>query len=533
MAVLLPKVEVHIPGEMSTYVRLTEQVNELVREMLYAACPIGSPPETLSEYTEEQFRADASLGNSILDQDIDRLVQINSALSYVSTQALSGAIPILDRRSLIRRYSLLGVGTAVLALTRIAHSIESAFAQGAVEHVLTELGPDLPPLPGLDNLPDFESRRWHEFSINSLKANVKPQQPNPKLPYFSGRLGFRETEYTISAALQTLAAGASKEWSILTITHEMVHGHVRNLLSAIFQGNLNRAPDKKWAEFYDRFKARCERNPPPKENLLDSLRAILFTHCCSVREYGSLTFKTARETRCERSEENRGDVSLYAPESLWTILMMELRNISEIFVHILDLHYFYSSCISHYIHLIWSSWAKAPQVRADLRQYLLRSLLVIAAKKQGTPYQRFGLASTALAELLEPMRGPAGERIPVIDDAVKLLRNTQESLFYPFFASLILVDLADHVFTSARIRGAVNAGDPNLSPASVASSNEEWLDYSMPDGFVDDVVKSPTAYIAHRLTQRNSPQGGRDIEAETAALFLACSSHPVDGGSHV
>jgi hypothetical protein len=535
MAILLPKVEVHVPSEMSTYVRLIGQVNELIKEMLYASSPNGAPPETLSEYTEADFSADASISSGILDQNIDRLVQINSALSYVSTQALSGAVPILDRRSLIRRYSLLGVGTAVLALTRIAHSIESAFAQGAIEHVLTEWGRDLPPLPGLDNLPDYEPRQWNDFSINDLKARVEPQEPNPKLPYFSGRLGFRETEYTISAALQTLAAGASAEWSILTVTHEMVHGHVRNLLSAVFQGDPSRAPGKKWREFYDRFKARCEGKPPRKESLLDSLRAIIFAYCCCVRELGSLTWNTGHETKCPASGEIRIRIDLYTPKSLWEILMREYRNISEIFVHILDLHYFYRSCISHYIHLIWSSWAKAPQVRGDLRQYLLRSLLVVSAKKQGTPYERFRLARAELAELLEAMRGPEGTRIPVIEEAVNLLKDnkyTEKSLFFPFYASLILVDLADHVFTSAKIRGAVNAGDPHLRPAIVASSSEEWLDYDMPDGFVDDVVKSPTAYIAHRLTHPTSLQDGRDTEAETAALFLACSSYRVDGGSH-
>jgi hypothetical protein len=133
------------------------------------------------------------------------------------------------------------------------------------------------------------------------------------------------------------------------------------------------------------------------------------------------------------------------------------------------------------------------------------------------------------------MRGPAGTRIPVIDGAANLLRDNkyiEKSLFFPFYASLILVELVYRVFTSSRIRGAVNAGDDHLQPAIVAGSNEEWLDYDMPDGFVDDVVKSPTAYIAHRLTQSNSLQSGRDIEAETAALFLACSSHPIDGGSN-
>ena len=533
MALLIPKVQLHLPGEMRTYTRLVGLVNELVNEMLYVSNPIDAPPETLSEYTEKQFAASASLRNRILYQNIDRLVQINSALSYVSTQALSGAVPILDRRSLIRRYSLLGVGTAVLALTRIAHSIESAFAQGALEQVLSDRGMDLLPLPGLDKLPDYKTNQWKDFSIDSVKGKVKPREAYPKLPYFSGRLGFRETEYTISAALQTLAAGGSEEWSLLTVTHEMVHGHVRNLLSVLFQGDPNGRPDHKWKEFYDRFETRCKGNPPARENLLDSLRSVILSYCCTSVKLGSLTKDLWNPANSPGDQEIKISLPLLSPESLLLVYETEYRNISEILVHVLDLHYFYNSSLSNYIPLIWRSWSKAPQVRGDLRQYLLRCLLVIAVKTEGTPHERFHSARSRLLELLQSLQEHDGARIPVIDEAAARLERdyTEKHLFFSFLGSLILVDTAHHVLTSSRIRGAINAGDTHLRPTA-ATTNEEWLEYDMPDGFVDDVVMSPTAYIAHRLTQPISDGKGRDIEAETAALFLACSSHEVEGVIH-
>jgi hypothetical protein len=531
MAILLPKVQMTIPNEMSTYIRLVALVNELLSEMLYACNPNGSPPVTLAEYGESQFGAGSSLGARILYQNIDRLVQINSALSYVSTQALSGAVPILDRRSLIRRYSLLGIGTSVLALTRISHSIESAFAKGAVEHLLTNLGGDLAALPGLDNLPHYDSRHWHQFSINSYQGKVQPQASYPKLPYFSGRLGFRETEYTISAAMQTLAAGGSAEWSLLTVTHELVHGHVRNVLSAIFQGDPDGRPDQKWGRFYDRFEARCKHTPPIKESLLDSLRAVILTYCCNSVHHGSLTRDVQQHTNGEDKGEFRIKFELPSPESLLLVYSAEYRNISEVLVHVLDLHYFYRSCLSHYIPLIWRSWSKAPQVRGDLRQYLLRSLLVIAAKTEGSVYERFQSACTRLSELLESVQELEGTRIPVIDEAAARLNRTyrEKHLLFPFIVSLMLVDLAHHVLTSSTILGAINAGDPHFRVAEVPPSNEEWLEYDMPPGFVEDVVVSPTAYIAHRLTQPVDRADGRDIEAETAVLFIACSSHQIEG----
>lgn len=530
MAVILPKVQIHVPYEINTFLSLIGLVNDLVSEMLYAYNPSGPPPDTLSEYTERQFLDDSSISTQIIHQNMDRLVQIDSALSYVATQALTGAVPILERRSLIRRYSLLGVGTAVLALTRIAHSIESAFAGSAIETILEEWGDDLAPLPGLDRLPMYDPTGWRESSRHALNREVEARGLCPKLPYFSGRLGFRETEYTISAALQSLAAGASAEWSFLTVTHEMVHGHVRHLLSAIFQGDLKRSTDDEWQKFYDRFSARCHREKIPGEGLLDSLRAIILTYCCNTIDAGSLTEIPPRPRMWTESG-IRFYSELPRQEELRRVFSTEFRNISEIIVHILDMHYFYVSCLSHYITLIWKSWSKAPQVRADLRQYLLRSLLVIAARKQGGPDERFRSSRALLDELLVRVDEKNNKSMPVIGEAIRMLRGglPEDRLFPAFYASLILVDLAEHVLTSSKVRRTIHAADVHFRAAHDESINEEWLNYDIPEGFVDEEVMSPSAYIAHRLTNQVENENGRDIEAETAAMFLACSSRQVGG----
>jgi hypothetical protein len=528
MAVLMPKVHLHIPGETDTFTRLIALANELVEEMVYVCNPVGNPPETLSEYTQQQFTKSDSLCSRILHQDTDRLIQINAALSYVSTQALSGAVPILDRRSLIRRYSLLGVGTATLALTRIAHSIERAFAQGALEYTLTERAAGAAALPGLDKLPDYDSRKWREFSFNVWNGSVV-RESYPKLPYFSGRLGFREAEYTVTAALQALAAGAGAEWSLLTITHEMLHGHVRNILSYLFQGDPNRRPDQKWDEFYTRFAARCKGTPLAGETFLDSLRAIILSYCCNAVSHGSLTSDVVGAD-LYRQESVSLPFPLLAADSLWRAYEAEYRNINEIFVHVLDLHYFYCSCLSHYVQLIWRSWSTVPQVWADLRQYILRSLLVVATKTEGTVYERFASARSRLTDLLENLQNDKTAHAPVINEALKRLKReyAEKHLFFPFAASMILVDVVHHVLTSSTIRGSLNGGDPHFRPAQTTTF-EEWLLYDMPDEFVDDVVISPTAYLADRLSRQTLEPQGPALEARTAALFLACASHVVKG----
>lgn len=210
MGVIVPAMSIHVPEELPTLIEIIALVNELVSELSYATNPVGLPPPTLSEFTQEHFNSDPTLGDRVAHQAVDRLVQVCAALSYLSTQALSGAIPILERRSLIRRYSLLGIGSALLALTRIVRRVEKAFAKGAVDAVLEDAAATARPLPGLGRLPDYDPSEWHKFALSQLEGQVSAQTPHPKLPYFSARLGFRETEYTISAAFHTLAAGASR-----------------------------------------------------------------------------------------------------------------------------------------------------------------------------------------------------------------------------------------------------------------------------------------------------------------------------------
>lgn len=526
MALILPKIALHMPEEIETFRDLVSSVDELVHEMVYVSAPTGPPPPTLSEYRLEDFESDGSLAEMIRQQNTDRLIQINAALSYLSTQALSGAVPILERRSLIRRYSLLGVGTAILALTRISRSIERAFAKGAIETILTERANTAAALPGLEHLPDYDPRDWKQASVDRWKDHVPARRPYPKLAYYSGRLGFREGEYTISAALQALAAGAGPEWSLLTLTHEMLHGHVRNILSILLQGEPQRRPDAKWEEFYERYASHVQRHAPKDETVLDSLRAAILGYCCLTITHGSLT-RESDMSRRQDGVEVAANFWLPKRDRLWNVLEMELRNISEILVHVLDLHYFYRSSLRAYVPLIWRSWSPLPQVKGDLRQYLLRTLLVVATGTSGTFYERFRSARGHLLELLEPLLAQRGAGSLTIALAVDILRNEKdaEKLFYPFRASLILVDIAHYVLLSKEIRGSLNVGDRHVGFKTDETDFETSFHYDFPDGFVDDAIVQPTAFLADRLSKKLSYEEADSLEFETVQLFLGCCSH--------
>lgn len=528
IGLLAPRLAVHIPSELPSIEKIVAKVNDLVREMVFACRPEGAVPSTLQEYRLADFDGDSALRETILHQNSDRLVQINAALSYLATQAISGAVPILERRSLIRRYSLLGIGSAILAVLRIARSIERAFANAALETVLEQYAGTAAPLPGLSALPHYDASGWTLNSLARWEGRVAPRDVYPKLPYFSGRFGFRETEYTISAAIHSLAAGASPQWSLLTLTHEILHGHVRNILSLVFQGEPDRKPDTVWAGFYTRFESHLDGSPPPNESLVDSIRTIILTYCCMSITHGSLTRDGATRSAMGDSRAIKRDFVLPDQHALWLVFESEFRNISEVLVHILDLHYFYRSSLERYVPLIWNSWASMPQVKGDPRQYVLRSLLVIAGKEKGTAYERFSIAVSHLRAMLEPYAISARAGASTMRAALSLIATSADAfqqLFRPFAAALILVDLADRVLFVPAIRGALQGGDPRVVPVSDPAQMEEWFDYALDDDFEDAEVVAPAAYLADRLgkaLQRPEPEA---LELTTVRLFLACCSH--------
>ena len=517
IAVIVPKVATHMPNRLETFPRVVAQISRLISELIWINDPKGTRPDTLAKYTEDSLRNDAFLRERIANQDIDRIIQVNSSLSYVCTQMLSGAVPILERRGLIRRHSLLGIATAIVALSRMSHSIEDAFSEFSVEHIIVDRMADAPPLPGLEGFPEYDHSEWTEYSVNHWRGKEVQRPWYPKLPHFSGRLGFRETEYTISAALQSLTAGGSMEWSLLTLTHELLHGHVRNILSEVFRGDPNASPEERRTEFYQRFRAFARKEELPS-NELESLRVAVLGYCCLTNYEGSLTADP-------NPNSPHLDVILPVEEELWSLFEHEYRNISEILVHVLDLHYFYGSRLSAYVPLIWRSWASVPHVAGDLRQYVLRTLLAISSKVDGAPYARFLRSVRLFDELLSDHIGGVLDT-PTLHSVISYLRDrdSMESLVYPFRASLIIADIANNVFVSHAVRAKMMA-DPLATIVNDPIKAEDRFEYALPDGFADANVTSVTAYLLSRvLRQLEQPADIPNIEAKTAELFLACCS---------
>lgn len=519
---LLLKVPYYMPGELAKVNNLIEEVNSFISDLIFLSILEGDVPNTIPEFTIEELRQGKS-AQIIKHQILDRIIQINSALTYVATQAFSGAIPILERRSLIRRHSLLGVGGAMLALNNIIRFIEHSFSKIDIEDIMLGVMSHAAPLPGLNHMPDHVSTDWHESSISKFKSSELLKQGYLKLPYFSNRLGFRETEYSIAAAIQSISASASLEWSLLTLTHEMLHGHVRTILSCIFRGDEKMNAEDQRHSFYENFYSSTQGKR--EKYLIESIRNCILSYCLLTSKYGSLTRKVTFPA----------EVQIHMPgkDDLWNILEYENRNISEIFVHVLDLHYFYASRIEVYIPLIWASWLSVPHINGNLRQYILRSLVTIASKdstaygKDVELFERFNSSVSIFQLILEKQAKKLNN--PIITEVLSILKDKNKLTDYylgAFKSSLIIVDLITNVFISEDIRGHIFQDDyakwvENNSEESV----EESFIYDLPDGFNDEVIKSPLAFLlAKMISALHGEAAGSNIERETVIHFVSLNS---------
>ncbi len=453
------------------------------------------------------------------DQYVDRAIQLVSILSYVTTQAFSGIIPILSRRSLLRRHSLLGIGACVLALNKATVFIEDIFHNyNFTEKITIDFKKENTFLPDIKNPHKYNNHSWKYYNIDKYTRKQNEQNNQFKLPYFSARLGFRESEYAVSAAIQSITNGVDREWSILTITHELMHSQVRKILNLILAGDLSEKNDDDKKRFYRIFDQISTSGFKPEHTLLDSIRYIIITHCCLADKYGSLT--VIGESLVSGNELQ--DYNIPKDHiSMFKLLMYNYRNINEVFVHLFDLYYIYRGQIEFYLMAIWHSWSSLPNINADLRQYILRSLIVTSSKVvSNEPHDKFkesaSILKNAMVLLHEEVKKPLIAKIIILlNDFDELSKN----YYSAFYSHLMLVDMISKVFISDEISGKLYEDD---FVRIVYDNLKEELDfkYELQDDFENVSIDSPVAFLLDRI-QRINTYDNIEYSRETCKAFLS------------
>jgi hypothetical protein len=525
----------YAPDEVERLACLFEDVRDLVCELLWlhskqtTDAPAGLEGNDLTNHLERA---------KLIQQRSDRIVQINSALSYVISQGFFGAPPVLADSSLIQRHSLLGIGRAYRGLLNLVREIETAFRAWSVVGSVYEKWKSFPKLGTFEDGGEIDGSTWKELNLPDVIL-AGPGDADPfKLAYFSGRLGFRESEYSVSAAIHSLTSGDAPEWHLSTMTHEMLHGHVRDLLHAVFDCVRDDDPkqiDQFWQHVSLRFTDHMIHHRTDGFMLIDSVRSVLLSYCCMVREMGSLTQLPSKPIKVSGAKQIGQMWVSNGATDLKRLLAEEDRSISGIIVHTLDLFYFYFDDFEAYNRAVWSSWRSVPAVLRDVRQYVLRMLLAYTSQDSGDVINRFARARNQVRDSVKRLNNDL-ERDPVLERAIELLDlpkkhsrhdsrilEAHHPLFQPFYAAVRIADLAKHCFASGRIREAL------FHKGIIRSfKGDSDFDFGLTAGeFSDRAVGSVAEFTAWRARSGEATsakeEGG---ERRTAWLFIACGSIP-------
>jgi hypothetical protein len=517
-----------MPCEMSTYRLLLKAVNDIIATLVQYHTTHSTEIFNTAGEAIQTGNEDHLARRKAIHQLQDRLVQINSALSYLMSQAFAGVVPIMQRECLIRNYSLLGVGTAVAGISALARRVEFVFENTPIDLVIEREFRGRSKLEGWLTPGSYDVRSWDQpqFGVDEYLNRV-PKPPHiPKLIYLSGRLGFREAEFSVSSALQVLSAANSVGWSLMTLTHELLHGHVRELMSAIL---IRPSESSNVSDFHTLVADynREKNNRSEREiDRFDSLRFIILHYCEQVANFGSLSHSS--RFRPAKNGKLRAPALDLDAETLREILESEYRNISEIMVHVLDFYYFYNAEPTNYLPFIWESWSKVPSVLKNIEHYLLRSIVTIAAKLTGRRHERF----TAAVAIVHEQIKNAGKRNPtneVLREAIEVLKNADKvaEMRLPFYPSLLIADLTAKILRARSLHVALLGDDPNLDVGPTG------FRYALRSGtFVDDQVVSPTAFLLGVLDEALSVPKLAGSQRESAWVYLAlASSTSLRGGS--
>lgn len=472
------------------------------------------------------------------DSQLDYLIQMNSALVYATTQAFYGALPSDASRPLISPHSLLGTGTAWRAIFRLYQAVRGIFQNYSIRILLQQCDRDLGFIdPDHLLLGDFPERVQIRFK---RARNVRDREHvAPKVVHFSARFGFGEHDASLTCPAQLLHECENPVWSIVTMSHELLHAHVRDIVALLFMRPDANAPAHGRASditdatgIFERYQAFCEEREPDGLSFLDSLAFAVIEYSLEYRNLLDTFDRCYSTVTGEFQPIHVQTVGVSVPTLAVCIQAYQdaIRFIEEIFVHTLDLMYFYAGDSEFFVDSLWYTWSTVPSVIHRLDWYILRTLLAVGAKKAGDPYTRLDYAVHVLRDRLEKMQS-RGHGVTVASAILYNLRHdaslkTWLELMFP--PSLKLVDLSRVYFFNPQIAGAIRAGGDKL----VSSDDSGWKYLLETDTFEEDAVRNPIAFAFGRLTETLKSERSPsliEMARRSAWDFMAGSSaHPVD-----
>jgi len=445
MATLWHSYKTHNPEELVTLARLTMLTTEILKE--YRDLSQRKPADV-----------DCSLatvkGKNALSA---ALVELAGSLSYAVTQGASGSSPILLNPSPFPHFSLLGIGGEVRALNKFTRYLEKAFSVRDAAKVIFRVYSDKE-IPITPNISGYRSGKDYKLDLASEKlrefdrgGELPEDDEVPLVAYFSLRYGFKESKFSLTAASETLTDEVSPQWTLMTLSHEIMHNRVREIFQALFGTDWDNDRDPISLQNYDAFKIWYERgSAAPACDLAQGLRNAVLNFCVAMDRLEAKPIKSERGSATE----------LGIPYGkLNGIYGRNRPRATELFVHFHDYYFTYASQPRLYAMSLWGSWIKVAAPYARPTDYLVRTLATLASGTGLEPSPAFEHARDILDTALGALER-SGVSSPLFDE-IRSLLNAEEVRPY-FYASYYLIDQVSRYFSSPTIRSGIDGidGDP-------------------------------------------------------------------------
>jgi hypothetical protein len=405
------------------------------------------------------------------------LVITNAALSRYSSQTFAGTTPIFETECHFWTHSLLGVGIASMALQKTRKFISNGIEKVDLIRRLQQLK-EIPPCPGrltsLATNDDFWAKDYlfsKDKPYTAPKGGTEPgDRALPLLTCFSGRDGFRSTQFSLSGPLEVITSCNTTSWTLQTLSHELSHVVIGGVLGALVPRPLEASSFKGLVEI--------ATGKSVAKSLFEQVQATL---AYAIWRLGQVEVVV-------------GPSASISPTQVVDQITDQWQQVNEILTHLFDYMYFYRRDPEKYVESIWASWGVIPNIERRVEEYVFRSLCAVHVdnlRREG------GAALTR--EQVQNALSKAREKFPnalYIGKAIDLLTANPERFEKRLKAATRLVQFAGTFLYSSQVE--LILGKETLAVGGTDT-------YAIPDlGLQNEPINNPLRFIDEMTDDKQS-----------------------------
>lgn len=415
------------------------------------------------------------------------VLAFHSGLSRFIAQGLVGISPLAHTESHYWGHSLLGLGSANIALWNICHFLQKKLGDVRIPERLLSLAAT-PNEIDYVNISSSLTPPDHLF-INA-KLEVAQKAIAPQIPFFSSRDGYQSRATTISAPISAVTGCNSMRWSLLTVTHEYIHPIVQEILSDII-------PDLDDAS---QLEACCKILQGVGTVVLNNDQRRTVLHAATVHaEAKRLVFMTMLMiANLDKNPATGIHISQVGPVHISQLCQTYRHDIEETLVHLLDFSYIYQRKVEHYVPAIWTSWGTVPNVATRVKDYIIRTIIAVASKhlRRGTKVAISTAREEVLNALLSLQASGRGGRY--VAKAIEGIQSEQEweTIIEAVMARIPLMTLTAHILFSENLSGELHR-ESHLSPGNNDYGGYQERHLNLTPDKIDNPLLFISSFTAH------------------------------------